>query len=616
MTSIKGVIAILALLACTNAYSIHCEPCEQVECPVVDCQEGVQLIMDHCGCCEVCALGLGDACGGGSDLPCDESLVCAKPLALPDQPRRSPHEGFVLDYWSSWGTCQDPAEVHKCQLEGDSLCSYQGICLPDGDDHTCLCDLLWTGDDCSEKEVCPHNQELTSCGTSCPKVCGEPEPMLCTMQCVVGCQCPTGWWQNPDGSCVEQESQCDIVGKCPHNQEFSTCHSACPKICGEEEPMFCTYQCVVGCQCPTGWWQNPDGTCVEQESQCEIVGRCPYNQEYTNCGTACPKICGEPEPEFCTEQCIMDVCQCPWGWWQKSDGSCVQQQWECDLVIVNPGPIAGGYAKWQDVTDEVQNIADDVRDDVEEKYGRLKKYQAHSYKSQVVAGTNYNIRVDTGMKTYLEIVVYQHWSGTNELSSAEISEVRVVPVLSPDCQDNHDSCEGWASTGECCNNPGYMLSNCANSCGQCGDKPDLSCACKDKNKDCNAWAADGECCKNPDYMLENCPESCSQCGEINEVPGCTCMNYDPNCNGWAQGGECESNPGFMSKHCAQSCGQCSPVCTVECPDDCHCDGDMCICPDEPEPVLSCDDCPPECICGDYGDCLCQIIEPWVGGDEE
>ena len=59
-----------------------------------------------------------------------------------------------------------------------------------------------------------------------------------------------------------------------------------------------------------------------------------------------------------------------------------------------------------------------------------------------------------------------------------------------------------------------------------------------------------------------------------------------------------------------------PVCTVECPEDCHCDDNMCICPDEPEPAWSCDNCPEECICGNYGDCLCQIIEPFVGGGEE
>lgn len=30
--------------------------------------------------------------------------------------------------------------------------------------------------------------------------------------------------------------------------------------------------------------------------------------------------------------------------------------------------------------------------------------------------------------------------------------------------DNHDSCEFWASIGECAKNPNYMLDNCADAC--------------------------------------------------------------------------------------------------------------------------------------------------------
>jgi hypothetical protein len=35
--------------------------------------------------------------------------------------------------------------------------------------------------------------------------------------------------------------------------------------------------------------------------------------------------------------------------------------------------------------------------------------------------------------------------------------------------DNHESCEYWASVGECDINPNYMLENCALSCSQVGE---------------------------------------------------------------------------------------------------------------------------------------------------
>lgn len=54
---------------------------------------------------------------------------------------------------------------------------------------------------------------------------------------------------------------------------------------------------------------------------------CPKNQELTNCGTACPKICGQLEPRVCIELCLTNVCQCPGGLWLDSTtGICVEQR--------------------------------------------------------------------------------------------------------------------------------------------------------------------------------------------------------------------------------------------------------------------------------------------------
>jgi len=92
------------------------------------------------------------------------------------------------------------------------------------------------------------------------------------MNCVIGCQCPPGHWEDVDGSCVEDDSLCTPSGKveneCESNKIWQECGTACPKKCGEEEPFICTMNCVIGCQCPPGHWEDVDGSCVEDDSMC------------------------------------------------------------------------------------------------------------------------------------------------------------------------------------------------------------------------------------------------------------------------------------------------------------------------------------------------------------
>lgn len=228
---------------------------------------------------------------------------------------------------------------------------------------------------------CPSNQEWTDCGTACPNICGQQTPMFCiTFECVKRCQCPSGWWQAGE-DCVENEIDCPLIieppspAECPYNQEYNKCGTACPNTCGEPVAKVCTLNCVPECQCPSGWWMQYNGICVEEESHCafpapdpcaskpclngascerpqdmpepgefycdcpvgfegkfcERPGECPANQLFNKCGTACPKICGEPQQPFCIKRCKIG-CQCPWGWWQKADGSCVEQEKECYVM--------------------------------------------------------------------------------------------------------------------------------------------------------------------------------------------------------------------------------------------------------------------------------------------
>ncbi|TMW45027.1 hypothetical protein DOY81_009892 [Sarcophaga bullata] len=49
---------------------------------------------------------------------------------------------------------------------------------------------------------------------------------------------------------------------CPPNQEWTTCGTACPNKCGQPQAKFCTYQCIIGCQCKPGYSLNSKGDCV------------------------------------------------------------------------------------------------------------------------------------------------------------------------------------------------------------------------------------------------------------------------------------------------------------------------------------------------------------------
>ncbi|XP_014099718.3 chymotrypsin inhibitor [Bactrocera oleae] len=50
---------------------------------------------------------------------------------------------------------------------------------------------------------CGKNEEFTECGTACPPKCDQRNsPNLCTLQCIVGCQCKSGYVLNNQGRCV------------------------------------------------------------------------------------------------------------------------------------------------------------------------------------------------------------------------------------------------------------------------------------------------------------------------------------------------------------------------------------------------------------------------------
>ena len=95
----------------------------------------------------------------------------------------------------------------------------------------------------------------------------------------------------------------------------------------------------------------------------------------------------------------------------------------------------------------------------------------------------------------------------------------VEPTIPSNCENNHASCNYWASIGECEANPGYMLKNCKKGCQVC-NQPSTTVTttaenpnCKNDNYNCEYWAGIGECDANPNYMLVSCKKSCNVCDQ-------------------------------------------------------------------------------------------------------
>jgi len=85
-----------------------------------------------------------------------------------------------------------------------SDCNNDLLIIPEPVEPNCV-----LGDDCG-------GQVWTECGTSCPPICGSPEPMICNMMCNVGYQCPHDeWWDNDTGNCVLPESCSEPVSLPP-----------------------------------------------------------------------------------------------------------------------------------------------------------------------------------------------------------------------------------------------------------------------------------------------------------------------------------------------------------------------------------------------------------------
>ena len=85
--------------------------------------------------------------------------------------------------------------------------------------------------------------------------------------------------------------------------------------------------------------------------------------------------------------------------------------------------MCGGFTNALDANDEVKAMALEVKAQTEQKLGATyPEFEAVKYKTQVVAGTNYLIKVKVGPEEYVHIKVWKKlpcYGGARELTEAE-----------------------------------------------------------------------------------------------------------------------------------------------------------------------------------------------------
>ncbi|XP_003967998.2 cystatin-B [Takifugu rubripes] len=94
--------------------------------------------------------------------------------------------------------------------------------------------------------------------------------------------------------------------------------------------------------------------------------------------------------------------------------------------------VCGGLTKTMQATEEIQAKCDQVKPAVEDKTGKnYEVFTAKTYRSQVVCGTNYFVKVHVGGDDYIHIRVYEKlpcYGGDIEVHGVQESKTLADPI--------------------------------------------------------------------------------------------------------------------------------------------------------------------------------------------
>jgi hypothetical protein len=92
--------------------------------------------------------------------------------------------------------------------------------------------------------------------------------------------------------------------------------------------------------------------------------------------------------------------------------------------------------------------------------------------------TNTGLGADLGEPQHLDEKnaeeIKKRIAAAREYMQTEVKMSGAYDKVLPMCKNNHQSCAFWSILGECENNPGYMLVNCAPVCSSCEVRPERS----------------------------------------------------------------------------------------------------------------------------------------------